>query len=78
MYGLLSPRRRIEQSLKVGILVTNEQIDNFIGERVKVTLQSGRVREGHLKRSDNDARVLVRGLGYDLPRSAILKIEPLA
>jgi hypothetical protein len=57
--------------------VTNEQIDDFIGQRVKVTLQSGRVREGRLKQSDNGARVLVRGFGYDVPRSAILKIEPL-
>ena len=67
----------MERDMKVGVPVTNEQIDDFIGKRVKVTLQSGRVREGHLKRSDNDARVLVRGLGYDVPRNAILKIEPL-
>ena len=77
MYGHLASRRRIEQGLKAGVPVTDEQIDDFIGQRVKVTLQSGRVREGHLKRSDNGARVLVRGLGYDVPRSAILKIEPL-
>jgi small nuclear ribonucleoprotein (snRNP)-like protein len=58
--------------------VTNEEIDSFIGQRVKVTLQSGRVREGHLKRSDNDARILVRGLGYDVSRNVISKIEPVA
>lgn len=55
----------------------NEEIDNFIGERVKVTLQSGRIREGVLKQSDDKARILVRGLGYDVPRKAISKIEPL-
>ncbi len=55
----------------------NEEIDVFIGERVKVTLQSGRVREGVLKRSDNGARILVRGLGYDVPRRAVSKIERL-
>ena len=45
----------------------DEEIDDFIGERVKVTLQSGRVREGVLKRSDDQARILVRGLRYDVP-----------
>ena len=54
-----------------------EEIENFIDERVKVTLQSGRIREGVLKRSDNEARILVRGFGYDVPRKAISKIERL-
>jgi hypothetical protein len=57
--------------------MTNEEIDSFIGQRVKVTLESGRVREGELKRSGKDSRVLVRGLGYDLLRNAISKIERL-
>lgn len=57
--------------------MTNEEIDSFIGKRVKVTLQSGRVREGQLKRSENDARILVRGFGYDVSRNVILKIERL-
>lgn len=55
----------------------NEEIDDFIGQRVKVTLQSGRVREGVLKRSDDQGRILVRGFGYDVPRKAISKIEHL-
>jgi ribosome maturation factor RimP len=57
--------------------VTNEEIDSFIGQRVKVTLESGRTREGELKRSNNDSRILVRGLGYDVLRNVIAKIEPL-
>jgi small nuclear ribonucleoprotein (snRNP)-like protein len=57
--------------------VTNEQIDSFIGQRVKVTLESGRVREGELKQSDNESRVLVRGFRYDVLRNIISKIEPL-
>lgn len=57
--------------------VTNEEIDSFIGQRVKVTLESGRIREGQLKRSEKDSRVLVRGFGYDVPRNVISKIEPL-
>ncbi len=63
--------------MKAGIPVTNEEIDSFIGQRVKVTLESGRVREGELKRSENESRVLVRGFGYDLLRNAISKIEHL-
>ncbi len=55
----------------------NEEIDSLIGERVKVTMQSGRVREGVLKRSDDTGRILVRGFGYDVPRKAISKIERL-
>jgi hypothetical protein len=58
--------------------VTNEEIDSFIGQRVKVTLESGRSREGELKRSPNDSRVLVRGLGYDVPRNFISKIERMS
>jgi hypothetical protein len=57
--------------------VTNEEIDSFIGQRVKVTLESGRTREGELKRSQNDSRVLVRGFGYDVLRNVITKIERL-
>ncbi|HET6274641.1 MAG TPA: hypothetical protein VFE16_01720 [Candidatus Cybelea sp.] len=57
--------------------MNNDEIDNFIGERVKVTLQSGRVREGVLKRSENEARILVRGFRYDVSRTAIAKIEHL-
>lgn len=57
--------------------MTNEEIDSFIGQRVKVTLESGRTREGELKRSNNDSRILVRGLGYDVLRNVIAKIEPL-
>jgi hypothetical protein len=57
--------------------VTNEEIDSFIGQRVKVTLESGRVREGELKRSNSESRILVRGLGYDVRRNVISKIEPL-
>lgn len=60
-----------------GIPVKNEEIDNFIGERVKVTLESGRVREGVLKQSDDQARILVRGFRYDVSRTAISKIERL-
>jgi len=55
----------------------DEEINNFIGERVKVTLQSGRVREGVLKRSDDEGRILVRGFRYDVPRTAISTIERL-
>lgn len=55
----------------------DEEIDDFIGQRVKVTLESGRVREGVLKRSDDQARILVRGLRYDVSRKAISKIEHL-
>jgi ribosome maturation factor RimP len=57
--------------------MTNEEIDSFIGQRVKVTLETGRIREGELKRSDNGARILVKGLGYDVPRNLISKIERL-
>ncbi|MGA8473896.1 MAG: hypothetical protein WB681_02405 [Candidatus Cybelea sp.] len=57
--------------------MTNEEIDSFIGKRVKVTLESGRIREGELKKSNNDSRILVRGLGYDVLRNVISKIEPL-
>jgi small nuclear ribonucleoprotein (snRNP)-like protein len=57
--------------------VTNEEIDSFIGQRVKVTLESGRTREGQLKQSNNDSRVLLRGLGYDVSRKVISKIERL-
>jgi hypothetical protein len=57
--------------------VKDEEIDDFIGRRVKVTLQSGRVREGILKPSDDRARILVRGLRYDVSRRAISKIENL-
>lgn len=57
--------------------MTNEEIDIYIGQRVKVTLKSGRVREGELKRSGDDGRILVRGLGYDVRREAISKIENL-
>jgi small nuclear ribonucleoprotein (snRNP)-like protein len=60
-----------------GIPVKNEEIDNFIGERVKVTLESGRVREGVLKQSDDQARILVRVFRYDVSRTAISKIERL-
>ncbi|MGB8907538.1 MAG: hypothetical protein WCC84_02190 [Candidatus Cybelea sp.] len=55
----------------------DEEIDDFIGQRVKVTLESGRVREGVLKRSDDQARILVRGFRYDVSRKAISKIENL-
>ncbi|MFY9664197.1 MAG: hypothetical protein WAL67_09250 [Candidatus Cybelea sp.] len=55
----------------------DEEIDDFVGRRVKVTLQSGRVREGILKLSDDRARILVRGLRYDVSRRAISKIENL-
>lgn len=58
-------------------MVKDEEINTFIGERVKVTLQNGRVREGVLKPSDNEARILVRGFGYDVARKAISKIERL-
>jgi small nuclear ribonucleoprotein (snRNP)-like protein len=57
--------------------VKDEEIDDFIGQRVKVTLQSGRVREGILKRSDDQGRILVRGFRYDVPRKSISKIEHL-
>ena len=57
--------------------MTNEEIDSFIGKRVKVTLESGWIREGELKKSNNDSRILVRGLGYDVLRNVISKIEPL-
>ena len=55
----------------------DQEIDDFIGQRVKVTLQSGRIREGVLKRSDDQGRILVRGFRYDVPRKAISKIENL-
>jgi hypothetical protein len=58
-------------------VVTNEEIDSFIGQRVKVTLESGRIREGQLRRSNKDSRILVKGFGYDVLRSVIAKIEPL-
>jgi hypothetical protein len=57
--------------------MTTEEIDRFIGQRVKVTLLDGTVREGELKPSNEGASVFVKGFGYNVLRNVISSIEPL-
>ena len=57
--------------------MTNEEIDSYVGQRVKVTLLSGTVREGELKPSNEEARVFVKGFRYNVLRDKITSIERL-